>query len=99
MVCVPPCMLAHCWQAAGRAAGQARLVDGAVAVLHGPQHAELLAALALQVEDHVHDVLQHLGPRDRAVLGHVAHHKDGDAQGLGLVQQRRRALPDLRPAG
>ena len=71
------------------------LIDSAVAVLDRAQDAEGLQALALQIEHDVHNVLQHSGACYVARLGHVTHHEDGDAQPLGLVQQRRCALPDL----
>ena len=50
----------------------ADLVRRAEAVLDGAQDAELVAALAFEVEDGVDHVLDHAGAGDLAVLGDVA---------------------------
>ncbi len=50
----------------------ADLVGGAVAVLHGAQDAELMAAVAFEIQDRVDHVFQHAGAGKGAVLGHVA---------------------------
>ena len=50
----------------------ADLVDRAEAVLHRPDHPEPGVAVALEVEHHVDDVLEHPRAGDRAVLGDVA---------------------------
>ena len=73
----------------------AHLINRAVAVLDGPQNAEALEAFPLEVQNHVHDVFQHPRARYVALLGHMAHHKDGHVEPLGLVQQGRGALPHL----
>ena len=54
-----------------------------------------MAALALEVEDGVDHVLEHAGPRDRAVLGDVADQQHGDAAALRKLDQRLRRGADL----
>src|SRR5207249_2664876 len=49
----------------------ADLVHGAEAVLHGAQDPVIQRGLAFEIEDRVHDVLERLGTRDAAALGHV----------------------------
>ena len=61
----------------------ADLVGGAEAVLDRAQDAELVAALALEVEHGVDHVLDHARAGDLAVLGDVADEDDGDAAALG----------------
>jgi hypothetical protein len=68
---------------------------GSEAVLRAAQQAIALEAIALQVEDRVHHVLQHLGAGDGALLGDVADHEDRDASALGQVHQAQRALTQL----
>ncbi len=84
--------------ALGRQVEAAHLVHGAVAVLHRPDHPEPGVAVALEVEDHVHQVLEDAGPGDRAVLGHVADEHRGDVAGLGHADQGGRDLLDLGDA-
>ena len=50
----------------------ADLVGRPEAVLHRTQDAEMVAALALEIEHRVHQMLDRLGPRDLALLGDVA---------------------------
>src|SRR3546814_3064801 len=50
----------------------ADLVGRAEAVLHRPQDAEVVAAVALEGEHGVDHVLQHLGAGNEPLLGHVA---------------------------
>ena len=68
----------------------ADLVGRAEAVLDGAQDAELVAALALEVEHGVDHVLEHARAGDGAVLGDVADQQDGDAAALGERDQRLR---------
>ena len=59
---------------------QAELVGGAEAVLHRPQQAQGVVAVALEGQHGVDHVLEHPGPGQRAVLGDVADEHDGDAR-------------------
>ena len=76
----------------------AHLVDRAVAVLHGTDHPEAGVAVALEVEDHVDEVLEHPRAGDRPVLGDVADDHGGDVAGLGDADQRGGDLLDLGDA-
>ena len=76
----------------------ADLVDRAEAVLHRADHPEPGVAVALEVEHHVDEVLEHPRAGDRAVLGDVADHDRGDVAGLGHPDQRGRDLLDLGDA-
>ena len=76
----------------------ADLVDRAEAVLHRPDHPEARVAVALEVQHHVDEVLEHPRPGDRAVLGDVADDHGGDVAGLGHADQRGRDLLDLGDA-
>ena len=78
----------------------ADLVDRAEAVLDRPDHPQPGAALALEVQHHVDEVLEHPGAGDAAVLGDVADQHGGDVLGLGHPDQRGGDLLDLGdPAG
>jgi hypothetical protein len=46
-----------------------------------------VVAVALEVDDGVDEVLEQAGPGELAVLGDVADEDDGDAGGLGEVDQ------------
>ena len=61
----------------------ADLVGGAEAVLDRAQDAELVAALALEIEHGVDHVLDHARAGDLAVLGDMADEDDRDAAALG----------------
>ena len=76
----------------------ADLVDRAEAVLHRPDHPEPGVAVALEVEHHVDEVLEHPRAGDRAVLGDVADEHGGDVAGLGDPDQRGGDLLDLGDA-
>ena len=76
----------------------ADLVDRAEPVLHRADHPEPGVAVALEVEHHVDEVLEHPGAGDRAVLGDVADEHRGDVAGLGDPDQRGRDLLDLGDA-
>ena len=76
----------------------ADLVGRSEAVLHGPENAELVAALALERQYGIDHVLQDLGAGDHAVLGDVAdQHKDGAAR-LGQTDQLLGAAAHLGDA-
>ena len=55
-------------------------------------------AVALEVEHHVDEVLEHPRAGDRAVLGDVADEHRGDVAGLGHPDQGGRDLLDLGDA-
>ncbi len=76
----------------------ADLVDRAEAVLHRADHPEAGVAVALEVQHHVDEVLEHPRAGDRAVLGDVADEDGGDVAGLGDPDQRGRDLLDLGDA-
>ena len=68
----------------------ADLVGRTEAVLDRAQDAELVAALAFEIEHRVDHVLEYAGAGDGAVLGDVAHQQHGDAAALGQFDQRLR---------
>ena len=51
--------------------------------------------VALKIEHRVHHVLQHAGPGQRALFGHMAHQHHGGATGLGRAREVRRTLAHL----
>ena len=57
----------------------ADLLGRAKPVLGGPQQAQPARPVALDRQDHVHQVLERLGARQRPVLGHVADEHDRQA--------------------
>ena len=84
--------------AVGAEVEAADLVDRAEAVLHRPHHPEPRVAVALEVQHHVDEVLEHARAGDRAVLGDVADEHGGDVAGLGHPDQRGGDLLDLGDA-
>ena len=72
------------------------LLGRAEAVLAGAQDAEGVAAVALERQHHVDQVLEHARPGDRALLRHVAHEHERRPVALGRGRQQRRRLPHLR---
>ena len=56
----------------------AHFLHGAEAVLDGAEDLEVLGALALEIEDGIHDVFEHFGPRERAFFGDVPDEEEGD---------------------
>ena len=76
----------------------AHLVDRAEAVLHRADHPEARVAVALEVQDHVDEVLEDPRAGDRPVLGDVADEHGGDVAGLGDPDQRGGDLLDLGDA-
>ena len=85
----------HRHQAALGHLEHADLVGRAEAVLDRAQDAELVAAVALEVEHRVDHVLEHAGPGDLAVLGDVADQEQGRAAALGEADQLVRAAAQL----
>ena len=76
----------------------ADLVGRAEAVLGRPQQAHRGVPLALEADHRVDQVLERLGPGDRAVLGDVPDEDDGDPVALGQVHQAQRRLAHLADA-
>ena len=76
----------------------ADLVDRAEPVLDRADHPQPGAALALEVQHHVDEVLEHPRAGDAAVLGDVPDQHGGDVLGLGHPDQRGRDLLDLGDA-
>ena len=72
-----------------------QFVGGAEAVLDGAQQPEGVAAVALEVEHRIYEMLQHHGAGDGAFLGDVADQEGGDAGEFGLLHQAEGGLPDL----
>ena len=73
----------------------ADLVGRAEAVLDRAQDAELVAALALEIEHGVDHVLEHARAGDQAFLGDVADQHDREAAPLGEADQLGRAAAHL----
>ena len=72
------------------------LCGGAETVLHRPQHTELIAAVAFQVEDHVDHVLQDARPREIPFLCHVTDDHDSDILTFREAHKYGGAVADLR---
>ena len=68
---------------------------GAEAVLERPQRAVGPLALALELQDGVHEVLEHPRARERALLRHVADEQHGDVARLGEPRDPVGDLADL----
>ena len=64
-------IVAHAQHAAIAHLEDAHFLHGAEAVLDGAEDLEVLGALALEIEDGIHDVFEHFGPRERAFFGDV----------------------------
>ena len=71
-------IVAHAQNAAIAHLEDAHFLHGAEAVLDGAEDLEVLGALALEIEDGVHDVFEHFGPRERAFFGDVPDEEEGD---------------------
>ena len=74
----------------------ADLIGRAEAVLRRSQEAIRMKALALQVEDGIHDVLKHARAGDIAVLGDVPDENGGNLRRLGQVHELECAFAELR---
>ncbi len=72
-----------------------QLVDRPEAVLVGAQGAKAGVVAAVEQHGTVDAVLQHLGTGQGAILGHVAHHEDGDVILLGIAGQQGGRFPHL----
>ena len=86
----------HLLQAALGHLEHADLVGRAEAVLDRAQDAELVAALALEIEHGVDHVLEHARAGDLAVLGDVADQHQDEAALLGEADQLGRGAAHLR---
>ena len=76
-------------------AEDAHLLGGSKAILRGAEQSEGMAPVALEAEDCVHQMLEHAGAGDGALLGDVTHqHQDGSMR-LGRRGQQGGALPHL----
>jgi hypothetical protein len=76
----------------------AHLVGRAVAVLDAAHHAQRGVLVALEVQHHVDQVLQHPGSGDRAVLCDMSHENDRQAALLGERGERHGHRPYLGDA-
>ena len=76
----------------------AYLVGRAEAVLHRTQHAQGGLGVALELADHIHQMLQRARPGDRPVLGHMPYQQHRHVQAFGRVDQGARHLAHLRGA-
>ena len=76
----------------------ADLVGRPEPVLRRAEQPQRRVPLALEVDDRVDEVLERLGPGDRAVLRHVADQHDRDPVALREVHQPQRRLADLADA-
>ena len=53
-------------------------MGGAKAIFRRPQQPMASKAIALEGEHRIHQVFQHLGPRQHPLLGDMAHQQQGD---------------------
>ena len=74
----------------------AHLVGRAEAVLDRPDQTQPTVPVTLELHDDVDQVLEHPGPCDGTVLGHVPHEEHGDAARLGDLDERGGDLAHLR---
>ena len=83
-------------QAAARHLEHADLVGRAETVLHRAQDAEMMAALALEIENRIDEMLDLLGTGDLTILGDMADEQQRRAAGLGIAHQIERCRAHLR---
>src|SRR6266581_1497271 len=76
----------------------AKLVSRAEPVLYRTHHPQPAVPVALEMQHHVHQVLQRSRSGDRTFLGHVADEHGGQTALFGDVDQRGRDLAHLRHA-
>ncbi len=76
----------------------ADFVGGTEAVLDRPQEAVGVVLLPFEVQHGVHEMLEDTGPRDGAILGHMAHEEGGNPAPLREKHETGRALPHLAHA-
>jgi hypothetical protein len=74
------------------------LADRAEAVLHRANDAVGVMLVALEVQDRVDDMLEHLGSGEASVLRDVARPESSEGSSLGREQKIRRRLPHLTDA-
>ena len=82
-------------QALARHLEHADLVGGTEAVLYRPQHTEMMAPLAFEIEHGIDQMLDRLGPGDLAILGDMAHQYQRRAGGFGEAHQIEAGGADL----
>src|SRR4029450_2462125 len=75
-----------------------KLARRAEPILHRAHDPMRVMPLALEIQDGVDDVLQHLRSGQAAILGHVADDEDGNILALGGEQDLRRGLTHLADA-
>ena len=72
-----------------------QLVGRPKTIFGRPQQAVAGKAIPLKGEHRIHQVLEHLGARQHALLGHMAHEQKGGVLAFGNPGQGRSALPHL----
>ena len=75
---------------------QADFAGRAKAVLHAANNAVRVEPIAFEVDDGIDDVLDDLGPGERALLGDMADEHDRDPAALGEVDEFHAAFAQLR---
>ena len=75
-----------------------QLAGGTKAVFDAPEHPVGATVLAFELQDHIDNMLQNLGPGDGAFLGNMADQDDGDTCRFGKAQQLGRHFLDLAHA-
>ncbi len=90
--------IGHLAEALAHHLEDAHLVSRPEAVLRRPHDAKRVAPIALESEHRVDQVLEHLGPRERALFRDVTDQEEGDAVALGDFDQARGHLAELRHA-
>jgi hypothetical protein len=74
----------------------ARLLARSEAILGRSEESEAAAAFTIERQHCIHEVLERLGPGDRALFGDVADEHDRAAGALGVANEARGTLSDLR---
>ncbi len=88
--------IGHLGQAAISHFEHADLVGGAEPVLGAAQDAELVAAIAFEMQHRIHHVLQHTRACQGALFRHVPHQNQAEAALLGQPDQFEPRRPHLR---
>jgi hypothetical protein len=70
-------------------------VGGSKTILSRPEQAVAGKAIPFKGEHRIHQVLQHLGARQHALLGHMAHEQESGVLAFGNPGQGSRTLPHL----
>ena len=76
----------------------AQLAGAAEAVLDASQDAVHVVLVSLKLKYGIHDMLQHLGACQRALLIYMADEQDAGSSALGILEQAGCTLPYLRQA-